>query len=53
VAREKIFGRFIDHREQYPEEADRYARLLPSLNLVKEFPHGADSIRIYAVPGAP
>ena len=50
VASETMFGRFTNHRDQFPDQAARYGRLFGALDLVQEFPNGADSIRIYAVP---
>ena len=50
VASHTMFGRFTDHRDQFPDQSARYDRLFAALHLVKEFPNGADSVRVYAVP---
>jgi hypothetical protein len=50
VTNRTLFGRFTDHRDQFPDQSARYDRLFAALHLVKEFPNGANPVRVYAGP---
>jgi 4-amino-4-deoxy-L-arabinose transferase-like glycosyltransferase len=45
-----IFKRYVDHRDQYSDVAEKYDALWESMELVKEFNDGGYKVLIYGVP---
>lgn len=52
VASRTMFGRWTEHPDQFPLQAAAYKTLFGSLQEVREFHSGENSVRIYRVPGA-
>ena len=50
IASQAMYGRFVGRPDAFPSEARAYEELFSGLRLVKEFPAGGNSIRIYSVP---
>lgn len=51
IVSSRMYGRFVNSPDRYPEAAERYARIFETFDLLKGFSDGRTEIRIYRVEG--